>query len=297
MSQLQDKKISVIIPAKNEAESLNQLLPEIRKCLPEAEIIVVNDGSTDNTLEIIKPLVDKAVNHPHSLGNGAAIKAGAKAASREYFLFMDADGQHSPEDIPSLIETFSQGYVMVVGARHPSTHANIFRRFANYIYNTIASYMTGQHIKDLTSGFRIVQAKEFRKFLFLLPNGFSYPTTITMALSRSGLPLTYVEIHAKKREGSSHIRPIKDGLKFLLIIFKISALYSPLKVFVPTSFICFSLGLSLYIYTYITDGRFTNMAGLLFTTALLIFMIGLLSEQVTTLLYATNKTDIDTKHQ
>jgi hypothetical protein len=160
---------------------------------------------------------------------------------------------------------------------------------ANFIYNTLATYMTGQMIKDLTSGFRVVKSAEFKRFLHLLPNGFSYPTTITLALSRSGLPIKYVPINAKKREKQgikSHISPLKDGIKFLLIIFKISALYSPLKIFAPTAFLCFSAGLSYYIYTYITDGRFTNMGVLLFTTSLLIFLIGLVSEQITTLMYA-----------
>jgi glycosyltransferase involved in cell wall biosynthesis len=291
LQQISDNKISVIIPAKNEADSLSRLLPEIRKILPESEIILVNDGSTDNTSSIAQDFVNHIIHHPHSLGNGAAIKAGARIASREYLLFMDADGQHKPDDIPLLVETISRGYTMVVGARHPSTHANILRKLANSIYNNIASYLTGQKIKDLTSGFRIVRANEFRKFIYLLPNGFSYPTTITMALSRNGQSLTYVEIHAKKREGGSHINPIRDGIRFLLIIFKISALYSPLKIFAPTSFLCFAVGFSYYLYTYLTDGRFTNMGILLFITALIIFMIGLLSEQITTLLYTNSDSD------
>ena len=289
MSHLSDKKISVIIPAKNEAESLRILLPEIRSQLPAAEIIVVNDGSTDNTSSVAQITADKVVEHAHSLGNGAAIKAGARISSRPILVFMDGDGQHNPADIPILLEEFSDNHTMVVGARNSATHASLMRRIANGVYNRLATYMTGQNIQDLTSGFRVVNADIFKSFLYMLPNGFSYPTTITMALSRTGIIIKYIPINARKRAGKSHINPLKDGIKFVLIIFKISALYSPLKVFAPASFICFSLGLSYYIYTYLADGRFTNMGVLLFTTALLIFLIGLVSEQIATLMYASHQ--------
>ncbi len=282
--------ISVIIPAKNEATGLDKVLPAVRNILGGAELIVVNDGSSDNTGKVAADYADKVINHPHPMGNGAAVKAGARAATGEVFIFMDADGQHSPEDIPGLIEKLNQDYSMVVGARHSSTHANLFRRIANFIYNRLASYLTNQSIKDLTSGFRAVCADDFRAFLYLLPNGFSYPTTITMALSRSGKTITYIPIKAGKRSGKSHINLIKDGIRFFVIIFKISALYSPLKIFAPASLLCFILGSSYYLYTYLTDGRFTNMGLLLFVVAMLVFMIGLVSEQITTLLYvASNK--------
>lgn len=289
MTDISSHQISVIIPAKDEAETLGSLLIEIREVLPESEIIVVSDGSTDTTADIADRYADITVTHPHSLGNGAAIKAGARAANNPTLLFMDADGQHNPQEIPKLLNAFSSGYTMVVGARKPSTHANIMRRTANFVYNTLASYMSGQKIRDLTSGFRVVNSEDFKRFLYMLPNGFSYPTTITLALARSGLSIVYIPIDAKKRIGNSHIRPIRDGIRFLLIIFKISALYSPLKIFAPSAFLCFSIGLSYYIYTYLTDGRFTNMGVLLFTTALIIFMIGLVSEQITTLLYSSSK--------
>lgn len=289
MTGYSSSEISVVIPAKNEAASLEQVLTSVRRMLPSSEIIVVNDGSDDNTPAIANKLADVTINHPHSLGNGASVKAGARASTRDVLIFMDADGQHDPEDIPRLLEAFTQDHSMVVGARNPKTHASIMRRVANYIYNALASYMTGQNIKDLTSGFRAVRAADFKQFLYMLPNGFSYPTTITMALSRSGSPVHYVTINALKREKGgrkSHISPIKDGVRFLLIIFKITAFYSPLKIFAPAAFLCFSTGLSYYLYTYLTDGRFTNMGVLLFTTSLIIFMIGLVSEQLTTLQYA-----------
>jgi glycosyltransferase involved in cell wall biosynthesis len=292
VKDISSENICVVIPAKNEAESLETVLVSVRRILPEGEIIVINDGSDDKTPDIADRLADITINHPHSLGNGASVKAGARAAKRDILVFMDADGQHDPNDIPVLLNEFSKGHTMVVGARKPSTHANIMRRLANFIYNRLATYMTGQCIKDLTSGFRVVRADEFKSFLYLLPNGFSYPTTITMALSRTGLPIHYVEINAMKREKKgrkSHIKPLRDGIRFLIIIFRISALYSPLKIFAPAAFLCFATGLSYYLYTYITDGRFTNMGLLLFITALLIFLIGLVSEQITTLMYANNR--------
>ena len=291
MKSITDDRISIIIPAKNEETGLGKLLPTVRNILGGAEIIVVNDGSSDNTGNISAEYADMVIHHLHSMGNGAAIKAGARAATREILIFMDGDGQHNPEDIQHLIGKLDEGYIMAVGARHSSTHASLPRRLANLIYNRLASYLTGQPIKDLTSGFRAVYADDFREFLYLLPNGFSYPSTITMALARSGKSIAYIPIHAGKRSGKSHINLIRDGIRFFVIIFKISALYSPLKIFAPASLFWFILGNSYYLYTYVTDGRFTNMGLLLFTLAMLVFMIGLISEQITTLMYvASNST-------
>ena len=178
-------------------------------------------------------------------GNGAAIKTGARAAKGETLILMDADGQHEPDDIPRLLDRFYQGFDMVIGARGPGSHASIGRSFANAIYNRLASYMTGQVVQDLTSGFRIVRASYFQEFIHLLPNGFSYPTTITMAFFRAGYDVSYVSILAKRRIGKSHLRPLQDGLRFLLIIFKIGTLYSPLKLFVPVSLLFFFFGVGL----------------------------------------------------
>ncbi len=288
MNKITDNTISVIIPAKNEEAGLSKVLPAVRNVVSGAEIIVVNDGSSDNTGEVAAKYADVVIHHPHSMGNGAAVKAGARAATREILIFMDGDGQHDPEDIRKLIEKLDEGYGMAVGARHSSTHANFPRRMANLLYNRLASYLTDRSIKDLTSGFRAVSADDFKEFLYLLPNGFSYPSTITMALSRSGKAIAYVPIYAGKRSGKSHINLIRDGIRFFIIIFKISVLYSPLKLFAPASLFCFILGNSYYIYTYATDGRFTNMGLLLFVVAMLVFMIGLISEQITTLLYVTS---------
>lgn len=282
-------RISIIIPAKNEAGNLQALLPTLKQQQPDTEIIVVNDGSTDDTITVCESCGVKVISHPYSMGNGAAIKSGARAAKGETIVFMDGDGQHKPEDIPLLLAELDNGYKMVVGARSAASQASFGRYIANTIYNRLSSLMTGHEIKDLTSGFRAVNAKLFREFLHLLPNGFSYPTTSTMAFFRAGYPVTYVPIHAEKREGKSHIRPLQDGVRFLLIIFKVGTLYSPLKLFVPISFAFFSTGVGYYLFTFMTQGRFTNMSALLLITSILVFLIGLVSEQITSLLYQSEK--------
>lgn len=278
-------KLSIIIPAKNEADSLTSLLPELKSAQPGAQIIVVNDGSTDETALICEQQGVDCVSHPYSKGNGAAIKSGVRAAAGEVFVMMDADGQHQPKDIADLIDTFKQGYDMVVGARNSDSQASLAREFGNGMYNKLARYMTGQPIQDLTSGFRVVNARKFRQFLYLLPNGFSYPTTITMAFFRAGFSVGYRPIFAPKRIGKSHINLLKDGVRFFLIIFKIGTLYSPMKLFLPASLMFFFTGVMYYFYTFMTDGRFTNMGVLLLSTSVMIFLLGLISEQITALFY------------
>jgi len=278
-------QFSVVIPAKNEEATIGETIKGIFEFFPFSEVIVVNDGSADSTESVAKKANAKVISHPYSKGNGAAIKTGARAATREIIVFMDADGQHNPKDIYSLIDKISEGYDLVVGARSRSGQASIGRSVANRFYNKLASFMTGHKVCDLTSGFRAVKRKKFIEFLYLLPNGFSYPTTSTMAFFRAGYSVAYVQINVNRREGKSHIHPLKDGVRFLLIIFKIGTLYSPLKIFVPLSFSVFFVGLSYYGYTYFLFGRFTNMSALMFTTSLIIFMVGLVSEQITSLMY------------
>ncbi len=278
-------KLSIVIPAKNEEIGLNKLLPKLQRQYSQAEIIVINDGSTDNTVKICQKYGVKVISHPYSLGNGAAIKTGARNSSNDITVFMDADGQHDPEDISKLLKKFEEGYEMVVGARRTSSHASLLRRFANAFYNRLASAMTGFKIEDLTSGFRAVRTRHFLKFLYLLPNGFSYPTTSTMAFFRSGLPVAYVPIHAGKREGKSHISLLKDGLRFFIIILKVGALFSPMRLFLPISASLFLTAIGYYSYTFITADRFTNMSALLLTSALITFLMGLLSEQISSLHY------------
>lgn len=282
-----NESVSVIMPARNEASRLADMLGNLRKVLPDAEIIVVDDGSTDGTGDIAGRCGARVVRHVYSKGNGAAVKSGIRAATGEILVMMDADGQHPPEAIPALFEKFRQGYDMVVGARTAASQASVGRLAANTLYNRLASWVVGKTIEDLTSGFRVVYAAKMREFIHLLPNGFSYPTTSTMAFFRAGYSVGYVTVVMPSRHDktTSHISPLKDGVRFLLIIMKVGTLYSPLKLFAPISALFFAMGTLYYGYTYMTDGRFTNMGALLFTTSLLIFLIGLVSEQITMLLY------------
>jgi glycosyltransferase involved in cell wall biosynthesis len=284
--------ISIVLPAKNEADNLEGLLPRLLQAFGNQEIIVVNDGSTDSTVDVCHHHGVRVVSHPYSMGNGAAIKSGARAAKGEILVFMDADGQHDPADIQRLLDRFQEGYEMVVGARQVDTHASLGRRLANHFYNRLASLMTGHRIDDLTSGFRAVRSRHFRKFLYLLPNGFSYPTTSTMAFFRSGFPVAYVPIRAGKREGRSKIKVLKDGLRFFIIIIKIGALFSPMRLFLPVSGILFAVGIAYYGYTYLNWQRFTNMSALLFSSSLLTFLMGIVSEQISALHYKGVDSDI-----
>jgi len=278
--------LSIIVPAKDEAESLAILLPKLRRLHPRAEIVVVDDGSHDATADTARRAGAVVISHPYSLGNGAAVKSGVRAAKGELLVCMDADGQHAPEDIARLLATYAEGYDMVVGARIGASQASLGRYAANGLYNILASWMVGHSIPDLTSGLRAANAARFREFLHLLPNGFSYPTTITMAFFRAGYRVGYLPIKASRRQGrGSHIKPLRDGLRFLIIIFKIATLYSPLKIFLPISGAFFLLGLGHYVQTFLASHTFTNMSALLFITSMLVFLIGLVSEQITTLLF------------
>ena len=281
--------LSIVIPAKNEAGSIADVVNRARSAFGDAEIIVVDDGSEDDTRSLAESAGAIVRSHPVSLGNGAAIKTGARTASGELIAFMDADGQHSPEDLSRLVERLGEGFDMVVGARHSRGHASAARLLANTVYNRLASRMSGQRVADLTSGFRVARADKFKRFLYLLPNGFSYPTTSTMAFLRSGYPIDFLPIEVGRREGKSHIRPLADGIRFLLIIFKIATLYSPLKIFFPISSGFFLTGLGWYAYTYATQGRFTNMSMLIFSAAVIIFLIGLISEQITALTFSRSE--------
>jgi glycosyltransferase involved in cell wall biosynthesis len=277
--------LSIILPAKNEAAALANLLPKLRAAQPDAEIIVSEDGSPDHTAAMCAEHGVVRVGTPYSMGNGAAIKRGARAARGDVLVCMDADGQHDPADIPRLLEKLDEGYDMVVGARGFGDQAGVGRGVANTFYNCLASKMTGHRIADLTSGFRAARADKFLEFIHLLPNGFSYPTTSTMAFFRSAYPVAYVPIHAAGRVGTSHIKPLRDGVRFLLIIFKIATLYAPLKLFVPAAVAFFALGWAYYIYTFVEFHRLSLVSVALWSAAVIIFLIGLISEQITSLTY------------
>jgi glycosyltransferase involved in cell wall biosynthesis len=281
-------ELSIVIPAKNEEQGLARFLPTLAQLYPAAEVIVVDDGSTDGTAQVCKDAGVRVISHPYSKGNGAAIKAGARAACGDAIVFMDGDGQHDPQDIARLLSYMEQGYDLVVGARSGlSAQANVARWSANNLYNKLAGWMVNRDIPDLTSGFRCVNRRKFLDFLYLLPNGFSYPTTSTMAFFRAGYSVGFVPITVAPRVGSSHINLLRDGVRFFLIIFKIGTLYSPLKVYFPTAVLIFGLGLANYIIMTLSSGtwRFSNMSTLLMLAGIIVFLMGLLSEQLTNLQY------------
>lgn len=280
------RNVTVVIPAKNEGRTLPDLLSELRSRFPDFRILVVDDGSGDDTAAICRKYKAEVISMPYSVGNGGAVKAGVRQVTTDILVLMDGDGQHSPADIPKLLDRLDAGYDMAVGARGFESQASVARAMANAAYNRLAGWIVGRHVPDLTSGFRAVRTEKFRQFLYLLPNGFSYPTTITMAFFRSGYSIAYVPTQAAQRVTESHVNPLRDGIRFLLIIFRVGTLYSPLKVFFPLSAGFFCLGLGYYAYTFVTMHRFTNMSALLFISSMLVFLIGLVSEQVTSLLYS-----------
>jgi len=277
---MEKTEVSIIIPAYNEAQTIGDVVAKIMSLYPDFEIIVVNDGSTDDTAAVAKAAGALVYSHPHNIGNGAAVKSGIRFASGKILVFMDGDGQHEPKEIATLLKYIPE-FEMVVGARPKGYHASWGRGLANKIYNWLASYVAKFPVQDLTSGFRAVKSEIARNFLYLFPNTYSYPTTITLSVLRSGRSVKYVPINTQRRKkGKSKIKVFRDGIRFFLIIAKICTLYSPFRIFLPISIVMFLLGLSYYIYTFLVWGRFTNMSALLFTTSILIFMMGLISEQI-----------------
>ena len=279
------KIVSVIIPALNEREPLGELLPRLREVLDRRrnkiayEIVVVDDGSTDGTGEVAEENGARVVRHAENLGNGAAVKSGMRAAKGDYLLLMDADGQHDPEDLPRIIDGL-ETYHMVVGARTRGTGTGIHRGIANWAYNKLASYVTGKKVLDLTSGLRGMHAKVARRFIYLLPNTFSYPTTLTLAFIRTGHTVRYEPIEAKPRVGKSKIKLVRDGVRFFLIILRIATFFSPLRVFFPMSLLSALLGLANYAYTFFTRHQFTTGSALLLMLAVILFTLSLISEQI-----------------
>lgn len=272
--------VSIIIPAFNEENSIGDIVNKLREIHPDYEILVIDDGSTDNTASNAKNAGARVHTHPHNIGNGGAVKTGIRMARGKHLVFMDGDGQHNPNDIKKMLDSLSD-FDMVVGERTLKGQASWFRALGNTLYNKLASYVAKFKIKDLTSGFRAIKAEIAKEFLYLLPNTYSYPTTLTLGVLRSGRTVKYLPISVKPRlKGKSNIHISTDGINFFMVIIKICTLYSPLRVFLPVSFFVFVLGLFYYFYTFFVWGRFTNMSMLLFTTSVLIFMLGLISEQI-----------------
>ena len=284
MEQNKRYEVTILLPAYNEAGVIGETIRAIRTLHPDFEILVVDDGSTDNTMREAMEAGANVWPHPYNMGNGAAIKSGLRCARGEWVLMMDADGQHKPEDIARLLE-HKDRFDMVVGARTRQSETSAHRDLANWVYNRFASYVTRFKVEDLTSGFRLVRLSVARQFIYLLPNTFSYPSTLTLGYLRSGRTVKYIPIQTKARVGKSKIKLLKDGARFFLIITKIASLFSPFRVFLPISMGFFVTGLCYYAYTFLTQGRFTNMSALLFNSSIIIFMIGLVAEQISQMRY------------
>ncbi len=276
--------ISIIIPAFREEAALGSVVQKIQEVMftyaRTYEILVIDDGSDDNTAAEARNAGATVIAHPYTIGNGAAVKTGIRNARGAYLVMLDGDGQHDPQDIPRLLEKLD-AYDMVVGARTAQSQQSFQRRLANRIYNLCASYICKRKIDDLTSGFRAIKTEIARRFVYLIPNTFSYPTTLTLAIVRAGHSLVYVPIDTKWRSGKSKIKPVQDGARFFLIIIKIATLFSPMRVFLPVSVIVFLIGLGYgLVKIFFMDARYGPTSAMLMTMAVVIFMVGLVSDQV-----------------
>jgi glycosyltransferase involved in cell wall biosynthesis len=273
---------SVVIPAYNEAAVIGGLVSELSAVASWHEIIVVDDGSSDGTGERARVAGASVVRHPYNKGNGASVKTGIRAASGEFILIIDGDGQHRPADAGRLVARLGE-YDLVVGARAGSTQATQARRLGNRLLNALAGYLTGRPIPDLTSGFRAARREHLREFLHLLPNGFSTPTTTTLAFIKAGYSVAFEPVEAATRVGRSKIKLVRDGARFFLIALKVVTLFSPLRVFLPVSFAAFVLGVGYAVWTIATQSHVTNSSVLLIMLAVIVFLVGLVSEQIAAL--------------
>ncbi|MHC1741769.1 MAG: glycosyltransferase family 2 protein [Syntrophobacteraceae bacterium] len=277
------QKVSVVIPAYNEGGIIGKVIGQVREVLDshqlDHEIIVVDDGSKDSTAEDAAAAGAKVVRHPYNIGNGAAVKRGVRQANGDVIVLMDGDGQHDPKDIMRLLAHIPD-YEMVVGARTKESEAQAHRNLANKIYNSLASYIAGRTVEDLTSGFRAIDARVAKRVAYLFPRGFSYPSTVTIALFHAGQSVKYVPIKASARVGKSKIRLLYDGFKFLLILARLGTLFTPLRLFLPLSAIVFYPGFFYAIYKLVIGKPWTLPIVISITGGLLIFALGLLSEQI-----------------
>ena len=273
---------SVIIPAFNEGLSVRQLVVDLQNVARWHEILVIDDGSSDDTGEQAAAGGARVIRHPYNKGNGAAVKTGIRQTSGTFVLIVDADGQHQPGDALRLVNQLNE-FELVVGARSMATQASSSRRLGNSLLNNLASYLTNRPIPDLTSGFRAARRDCLLEFLHLIPNGFSTPTTTTLAFLKAGYSVQFVPIEAAARQGTSKIRLGSDGAKFVLILLKLITIFSPLRIFVPVSLATFTLGAAYAVWTIVTQSHVTNSSVLLILLSVIMFLIGLVSEQIASL--------------
>jgi len=276
------EQTSVVIPAFNEADDIADVVSGLRRSAAWHEILVVDDGSTDATSAAAQAAGARVVRHPYNKGNGASVKSGIREATGEYVLIIDADGQHQPADATRLVSRLGD-YDLVVGARAHATQATVARRLGNHLLNGLASYLTGRPIPDLTSGFRAARRQHLREFIHLLPNGFSAPTTTTLAFIKAGYNVVFEPVEARLRVGQSKIRLLRDGAKFTLIVLKVVTIFSPLRVFLPVSLASFAVGLGYAMWTIATQSHVTNSSVLLIMLGVIVFLMGLVSEQIAAL--------------
>lgn len=276
------EQTSVVIPAFNEADGIADVVSGLRRSAAWHEILVVDDGSTDATSAAAQAAGARVVRHPYNKGNGASVKSGIREATGEYVLIIDADGQHEPADATRLVSRLGD-YDLVIGARAHATQATVARRLGNHLLNGLASYLTGRPIPDLTSGFRAARRQHFREFIHLLPNGFSTPTTTTLAFIKAGYNVVFEPVEARLRVGQSKIRLLRDGAKFSLIVLKVVTIFSPLRVFLPVSLASFAVGLGYAMWTIATQSHVTNSSVLLIMLGVIVFLMGLVSEQIAAL--------------
>jgi glycosyltransferase involved in cell wall biosynthesis len=274
--------VSVIVPAFNESASIEALVSGLRRAGPWHEILVVDDGSTDDTGPRAAQAGARVIRHPYNKGNGAAVKTGIRQATGGLILILDGDGQHHPADAVRIVAALSE-YDLVVGARSTATQAGGARRAGNALLNKIASYLAEHDIPDLTSGFRAARREHLIEFLHLLPNGFSTPTTTTLAFLRAGYSVRFEPIDAGVRQGHSKIRLGPDGLQFFVILLKVITIFSPMRIFLPLSAASFALGGVYAIWTIATQSHVTNSSVLLILLSVIIFLVGLVSEQISSL--------------
>ena len=284
--------LSVILPIFEEEATIKKLIDELFSTLGGAdlsfEIIAVDDGSNDGTIDVLKQLKETytedliVAQHLENRGNGATLRTGISVASGDIVVTMDADGQHAPADILTLINHIPP-YDLVIGARTESYSGSWYRNGANRFYNGFASWLTRKEIKDLTSGFRAMKRHAVTHFLSLFPDGFSAPTTTTMAFLKAGYNVNFVPIHVDQRTlGDSKIRLWSDGSRFVIIILRMIMLYDPMRIFMPTGIALTFLGVLSWLAGLWNAQRLVlpNSTILFFSSALLTWLLGLVSDQI-----------------